>query len=120
MTALGLGLLGLLVYTYAGYPLVVALWARVAPCRLRPQPDFEPTVSVCISVHNGEAYLREKLQSLQALDYPAHKLHMYESPATYPRAEDIGSRGINLPSGSSLKREQIAQVGEEISRFFPK
>jgi len=74
MNALGVGLLGLLLYTYVGYPLVVALWARVAPCRLKPQPDFEPTVSVCISVHNGAAYLREKLQSLQALDYPAHKL----------------------------------------------
>jgi len=52
--------------------------------------------------------------------YPAHKLPMYESPVIYPRAEDIGGRGINLPSGSGLKREQIAQIGEEISRFFAK
>jgi perosamine synthetase len=50
--------------------------------------------------------------------YPAHKLPMYYSPDRYPRAEAIGGRGINLPSGPALTREQIAQIGEEVSRFF--
>lgn len=50
--------------------------------------------------------------------YPVHKLPMYSSPGKFPRAEVIGSRGINLPSGPSLKREQVTQIGEEISRFF--
>ena len=74
MTLVGLGLLLLVVYTYAGYPLLVALWAKLAPHRILPRPGFEPSVSVCLSVHNGERYLAQKLASLQALDYPPHLL----------------------------------------------
>jgi poly-beta-1,6-N-acetyl-D-glucosamine synthase len=74
MSALSVGLLCLLLYTYAGYPLLLALWARLAPHRLAPRADFEPTVSVCIAVHDGADYLLQKLQSLQALEYPAQKL----------------------------------------------
>ena len=50
--------------------------------------------------------------------YPAHKMPMYYSADSYPVAEAIGGRGINLPSGPALKSEQIAQICEVISRFF--
>jgi cellulose synthase/poly-beta-1,6-N-acetylglucosamine synthase-like glycosyltransferase len=60
-------------YTYAGYPLLVALWARVAPRRVREQ-TFVPTVSICLAVHDGERDLARKLSNLQALDYPADRL----------------------------------------------
>ena len=76
MTSLGVGLLLIVVYTYAGYPLLVALWARLAPHRIEPRPGFEPAVSVCLSVHNGEKFLAQKLESLQALDYPSHLLEI--------------------------------------------
>lgn len=74
MTFVGVSLLLLIAYTYAGYPLLVALWARLRPHQILPQPGFEPTVSVCMSVHNGERFLEQKLASLQALDYPPHLL----------------------------------------------
>lgn len=76
MTSLGVGLMVMVAYTYAGYPLLVALWARVAPHRVEPQAGFEPAVSVCLSVHNGEKFLAQKLASVQALDYPAHLLEI--------------------------------------------
>jgi poly-beta-1,6-N-acetyl-D-glucosamine synthase len=99
MSALGVGLLALLLYTYVGYPLVVAVWARIAPCRLRPRPGYEPTVSVCISVHNGAAYLREKLQSLQALDYPAEKLEflLYSDGSTDDTERLAAELAVNEP-----------------------
>src|ERR1043165_6651399 len=102
MSALGIGLLALLVYTYVGYPLLVAAWARLAPCRLRPRPGYEPTVSGCISVHNGEAYLREKLQSLQALDYPANNLKFL--PYWDGRRDDTDPLGAELPAGEPRLR----------------
>jgi biofilm PGA synthesis N-glycosyltransferase PgaC len=74
MTFVSVSLLLVILYTYAGYPLLVALWARVAPYQVLPQLGFEPTVSVCLSVHNGEKFLEQKLASLQALDYPPHLL----------------------------------------------
>ncbi len=79
MHALGLGALFVILYAYAGYPLLVTAWAGVAPRRrLKPtEPsDFEPTVSVCLAVHNGAAHVHPKLKSLQALDYPPHKLEV--------------------------------------------
>lgn len=76
MTALGVSLLLLLVYTYAGYPLLVALWAKLLPRQTSVGSDFEPTVSVCLAVHNGVQHVAGKLQSLQQLDYPPDKLEI--------------------------------------------
>ncbi len=77
MSALVVAALALVIYTYAGYPVIAALLARARPLPLptpsRP-PAFEPTVSVCLSIHNGAAFIESKLESLLALDYPAEKL----------------------------------------------
>lgn len=64
----------MILYTYVGYPMLVAAWARLAPFPVLARPDYEPRVSVCLSVYNGEAHVAAKLRSLQALDYPAAKL----------------------------------------------
>lgn len=73
---LGLGLLALIVYTYAGYPVLVTLWARAFGRPPVAQNELEPTVSVCVAVHDGARYLRNKLKSIQGLDYPRHKLEI--------------------------------------------
>jgi cellulose synthase/poly-beta-1,6-N-acetylglucosamine synthase-like glycosyltransferase len=74
MLTLALISLGVLVYTYLGYPLVVALLARLYPLTQPRDPDYVPTVSVCMAVYNGGAYLDGKLESLVAQDWPPHKL----------------------------------------------
>jgi poly-beta-1,6-N-acetyl-D-glucosamine synthase len=74
MTIIAFVALVLLVYTYAVYPLLVALWARASPRRFAVRADFEPTVSVCLAVHDGAEHLTRKLESLQALEYPPEKL----------------------------------------------
>jgi poly-beta-1,6-N-acetyl-D-glucosamine synthase len=74
MLTLALISLGLLVYTYFGYPLVLALLARFYPLRTHPDPEYRPLVSVCMAVHNGGDWLDAKLESLVAQDWPAHKL----------------------------------------------
>jgi poly-beta-1,6-N-acetyl-D-glucosamine synthase len=76
MTVIGLTALLIIVYTYAGYPLLVTLCARIAPRTAAERDDFEPTVSACIAVHNGAGYLLRKLQSLRALEYPRDKLEI--------------------------------------------
>ena len=56
-------------YIVAGYPLFLGLMAR-----LWPKPVFKSrqrkTVSVVIAVHDGERFIRAKLDSVLALDYP--------------------------------------------------
>jgi poly-beta-1,6-N-acetyl-D-glucosamine synthase len=76
MTTFAVALLLLLVYTYGGYPLLVALWSRLLPRRAIGRTDFEPTVSVCMTVHNGAEHVQRKLQSLQSLHYPPEKLEI--------------------------------------------
>ena len=56
-------------YTIAGWPMLLGLSARFFARAIRR--EFSPrTVSVIIAVHNGERYLRAKLESVLALDYP--------------------------------------------------
>lgn len=76
MTGLGIGSLLLIAYTYAGYPLLMALWANLRPRPVKARRDYQPTVSVCLVVYNGERYLPQKLQSLQQLDYPPELLEI--------------------------------------------
>ena len=62
----------LIVYTYAGY--IGWLWARA---RLFPWPtrrgEYQPSVSILMVVRNEEGVLREKLNNLLELDYPAER-----------------------------------------------
>jgi cellulose synthase/poly-beta-1,6-N-acetylglucosamine synthase-like glycosyltransferase len=63
-----LSLAGIL-YTYAGYPALMWVLAR-----LRPRPwtagPITPSVSVVLAVHNGAALLPRKIERLLGLDYP--------------------------------------------------
>lgn len=71
----------LLVYTYFGYPIAIGVLARVAPLRL-PAADGGgddaslPTITVCLPVYNGAAYLPAKLDSLLGQHYPPQKLNV--------------------------------------------
>jgi biofilm PGA synthesis N-glycosyltransferase PgaC len=76
MAGLALVAIFIVLYTYAGYPLLVALWARIAPRPVLGQDGFEPTVSICFAVHNGQDHLTQKVLNLQSLDYPADKLQL--------------------------------------------
>lgn len=61
--------LGLLVYVYAGYPLLLAMLGRM---RRRHAPDTAaeaPSVCLIISAHDEEAVIREKIENSLALRY---------------------------------------------------
>jgi len=56
-------------YTIAGYPALLALWARFRSRSVHRK--FTPVaVTILLPVRNGERWLRAKLESLFALDYP--------------------------------------------------
>jgi hypothetical protein len=63
-------------YTYAGYPALIGALARLAPMDLAEDPTWLPTVTAVIPVYNAASYLRAKVASLQALDYPADRLEI--------------------------------------------
>ncbi len=63
------------VFSYLGYPTVLAAWSRLNPKPVRKAAWF-PTVTVVLPIHNGERYVEKKLSNLLALDYPADRLEV--------------------------------------------
>jgi cellulose synthase/poly-beta-1,6-N-acetylglucosamine synthase-like glycosyltransferase len=90
----------LLFYTYAGYPLLLALVSRV---RSRPvlRAEWLPRVSVIITAYNEERDLSAKLDNTLLLDYPSDKLEIIvASDCSTDRTDEIAreyaSRGVRL------------------------
>jgi cellulose synthase/poly-beta-1,6-N-acetylglucosamine synthase-like glycosyltransferase len=73
-----LAALALLLYTYAGYPIVIALLAKLRPARRGAAEgrDWEPLVTVLLPVSNSSAFVEAKIASIQALDWPKDKLQI--------------------------------------------
>ncbi|MGY0611407.1 glycosyltransferase family 2 protein [Luteimonas sp. A501] len=68
---------GLVGFTYAGYPLCMLLLARIAPRPVVGRAGAPlPMVSVVVPVHDGEAIVATKLRNLLALDYPGERVEV--------------------------------------------
>ena len=61
--------LGLLLYIYVGYPLIIVVLSKY-----RRQPIVKtgtlPTATIVIPAHNEEAVINQKLDNILSLDYP--------------------------------------------------
>lgn len=90
MLPLVLTCLGILLYTYVGYPILIGLLARLFPRRQNVDASYEPTVTVCIPAYNVASYLDAKLQSVFAQDYPGEKLEVL----VYSDASDDGTDAL--------------------------
>jgi perosamine synthetase len=67
------------------------------------------------------AHLRECGIETRPLFYPAHMMPMYAAKNQhYPVAEDLASRGINLPSWPALAASQLQAVTSAIAGYFGK
>ncbi|GAB4528114.1 MAG: glycosyltransferase family 2 protein [Anaerolineales bacterium] len=61
---------GLTAYSYAGYPLLVTLLARLRPPVRFPAPSAWPPVTVLIAAYNEADVIARKIENTLALDYP--------------------------------------------------
>lgn len=89
-----------LLYTYAGYPLLVFMVSRLRPRAIRVA-KFSPSVSVIITAYNEERDLAAKLENTLALDYPRELMEIIvASDASSDRTDEIAqqfaSRGVRL------------------------
>ena len=63
--------------------------------------------------------LRQRGIDARPAFYPIHTLPMYDQSERFPVAEELGRKGLNLPSGATLTPEQVDLVCDavmEISR----
>jgi poly-beta-1,6-N-acetyl-D-glucosamine synthase len=62
-------------YVYAGYPVLLAIWARVAPKTVRAAAAT-PAVSIVVAARNEAALLEARLENLLTLDYPSERVQI--------------------------------------------
>ena len=62
-----------IVYTLAGFPLIVLLRARLV-ARPHVEAEVTPSLTVIVAAHNEEADLPAKLANVLSVDYPADQL----------------------------------------------
>ena len=113
---------GLLVYTHVGYPLVLALLARLR--RERPLPALErlPSVSLIVAAHDEEQVVEAKVTNALALDYPRELLQVIvasdgSGDSTVERARaagadlvlDLGRRG-KLPAQNAAAERATGEI----------
>jgi cellulose synthase/poly-beta-1,6-N-acetylglucosamine synthase-like glycosyltransferase len=88
------------VYTYIGFPSLVAYLARRRP-RPNRRAQITPTVSFIIAAYNEERTIREKLENTLALSYPPESLEIVvaadgSSDGTCDIVREYADRGVQL------------------------
>lgn len=63
---------------------------------------------------NIRQHLTSRSIETRPLFYPAHTMPTFKTKDSYPVAEALSSRGLNLPSYPSLTREQVSYVSSKI------
>jgi cellulose synthase/poly-beta-1,6-N-acetylglucosamine synthase-like glycosyltransferase len=80
---------GAIIYTYIGFPLLLAARAAVRP-RPVASGEITPTVTVIVAAYNEEQDIGEKLQNLASCDYPPdHVQIIVASDGSDDDTEDI-------------------------------
>jgi len=109
----------LIVWTHAGYPLALALLARVLRAgrrgARRPSPEPPPaSLSLIVAAHNEEAVIEAKVRNALALDYPRELFELIVAcdgctDATAARARGAGAaRVLELPRGGKIRAQDLA------------
>lgn len=101
MTVLFWALLLLIVYVYAGYPLLLALVRALGGSRPIARDDIEPAITLIISAFNEKAVIGEKLENCLQLDYSRDRLQIIVvSDASDDGTDDVAAsfapRGVEL------------------------
>lgn len=113
--------LAVIAYTYAGFPLALALAARWRRRPVRKAP-FEPAASLVVVAHNEEAVIADKLANARALDYPPSRLQVVvasdgSSDRTVERARAADPEALvldfpRLGKAAALNRAVESATGE--------
>lgn len=91
---------GLLLYVYAGYPLLVFVVSLISPKPVK-RGKFEPSVTVLITAYNEEQAIGKKLENTLAIDYPKDKLEILvasdgSTDGTEAIVKEFAGRGVKL------------------------
>ena len=114
-------LAGFAVYVYAGYPLLLAVAARVAGRRVRTSA-VEPSVSLLIAAYNEAAVIEAKIRNSLALDYPADRLEIViasdgSTDGTSELAASLAGGGRVRLLAYPVNRGKLAVLNDSVGRL---
>ncbi len=109
----------IILYVYAGYPLLVMLLAQLRSKRV-PFPSITPSVTLLIAAYNEEAVITAKLENSLNLDYPGNLLQILvtadgSSDTTPEKVQQFFGRGVELNYSPQRQGKMAA-----INRAMPK
>ncbi len=108
-----------IIYTYLGYPAVLAALAKLIGRKPVKLP-ITPTVTLLIAAYNEETVIAKKLENSLALDYPRDKLQiLVAADGSDDRTPDIvrqfAAQGVEL-SFSPPRRGKMAAINRAMER----
>jgi glycosyltransferase involved in cell wall biosynthesis len=106
---------GLLAYTHVGYPLLLALIARVRHGRVAEAPPHGlPVVSVIIAAYAEQDVIAARVANLRALDYPSDRVEVIVACDGSPDDTAELARSahadlvLELPRGGKIRAQDAA------------
>jgi biofilm PGA synthesis N-glycosyltransferase PgaC len=107
---------GLALYFLIGYPILLRVGRFKQSPPVRKDLEFTSTVSLIMAVYNGAAYMRAKLDTILALDYPKDLLQILvvsdgSTDATESIVQEYADRGVELliaPKGGKAAALNLA------------
>ncbi len=106
-----------LAWTHVGYPVAVAVGARLRPRPVR-KADETPSVSLIVAAHDEEDVIERRVENLLGLDYPVDKLEIVvASDASTDRTDELVEaiaareprvRLIQAPRGGKVAAQNLA------------
>ena len=109
------GSLGLLAWSYAGYPMAAAAMGRLRRYSPRVDDSYAPDAALVIAAHNEQDAIAETLERALALEYPGQiEIVVASDGSTDGTAEEVGrfaERGVrflDLPRAGKVSAQNLA------------
>jgi cellulose synthase/poly-beta-1,6-N-acetylglucosamine synthase-like glycosyltransferase len=112
-------LVGLIAWSYAGYPIFITLLSWVAGRRRARDEAHLPRLSLIIPAYNEERVIAGKLENVLGLDYPRDRLEVLVASESNDGTDDIVAR--HAPQGvilipSAVRRGKVANQHRAVER----
>lgn len=114
-------------YIMVGYPVVLALWRGKRARPVAKDLAHQPTVSTILAVYNGASFIRAKLDSILAMDYPQDRVQIIvvsdgSTDQTEAMVKEYAARGVQLISAPHAGKapavnQALARASNEILFF---
>lgn len=100
-----------IVYVFIGYPVVMAVLARVRPKPVRRDPDYRPTVAFIMAAYNEEKVIAQRVQNYLDIDYPRELMSFHIGSDGSTDATDEIIRGF-IEKDPSITLDRFDRCGK--------